>query len=64
MSILEKDVLTVDDVMELLEIKRETVHKWIKKGKLKAVRVGRQLRIPKKFYIEFMEKNTIDNSNK
>lgn len=62
MQLVDKIVYTVDDVMELLDVKRQTVHKWIKDGKMKAVRVGRQLRIPKEFYDEFMTNNIIDNT--
>lgn len=62
MQLGDKIVYTVDDVMELLDVKRQTVHKWIKDGKMKAVRVGRQLRIPKEFYDEFMTNNIIDNT--
>ena len=56
----EKVVYTVDDIMEILSVKRTTVHKWIKEGELKAVKIGRMLRIPKEFYDEFMRKNIID----
>ena len=64
MSILDKEVLTLDDVMELLNITRRTLQRWIKDGKIKAVKVGNQLRIPKKYYLEYIEKNTIDNTRK
>lgn len=64
MSILDKEVLTLDDVMELLNITRRTLQRWIKDGKIKAVKVGNQLRIPKKYYLEYIEKNTIDNTKK
>lgn len=57
-----KQVYTVDEIMDLLSVKRLTVHKWIKEGQLKAVRIGRQFRIPHEFYIEFMNKNIVDNS--
>ena len=55
-------VYTVDDIMDILNVKRKTVHDWIKQGKMKAVRIGRQLRIPKEYYDEFMNKNMIDNT--
>lgn len=64
MSILDKDVLTLDDVMELLSVSRRTLQRWIKDGKIRAVKVGNQLRIPKKYYLEYIEKNTIDNTRK
>ena len=40
----EKVVYTVDDIMEILSVKRTTVHKWIKEGELKAVKIGRMLK--------------------
>lgn len=59
-----KKVYTVDDIMDILEVTRRTVYEWIKDGKLKAVRIGRQLRIPAEFYQEFMNSNLVDNSKK
>lgn len=57
-------VFTVDEIMELLQVKRKTVHDWIKEGKMKAVRIGRQLRIPIEYYQEFMDNNLVDNTKK
>ena len=59
MSILEKEVLTINDVIELLSVSRRTVQNWIKDGKLKAVKIGSQIRIPREYYLEFMNKNVI-----
>lgn len=59
MSILEKEVLTINDVMELLNISRRTVQNWIKSGKLKAVKIGSQIRIPREYYKEFMNNHVI-----
>jgi excisionase family DNA binding protein len=50
--------------MELLSVTRFTVHKWIKEGKLRAVRIGRELRVTKEYLEEFLESNTVDNTNK
>ncbi|MGI6771691.1 MAG: helix-turn-helix domain-containing protein [Acholeplasmataceae bacterium] len=55
---------TVDEVMEMLSVNRVTIYKWIRSGELRAVRIGRQFRIPKDYYDEFIESNTIDNSDK
>ena len=59
-----KIVYTIDDIMDILQVKRRTVHEWIRDGKMKAVRIGKQLRIEEKHYLEFMAKNTTDNSAK
>ena len=64
MSLNDKSILTIDEVMELLSVTRFTVHKWIKEGKLRAVRIGRELRVTKEYLDEFIESNTVDNTNK
>lgn len=64
MSLNDKSILTIDEVMELLSVTRFTVHKWIKEGKLRAVRIGRELRVTKEYLDEFLESNTVDNTNK
>ena len=64
MSLNDKSILTIDEVMELLSVTRFTVHKWIKDGKLRAVRIGRELRVTKEYLDEFLESNTVDNTNK
>lgn len=61
----DSDVLyTIDEVMELLKLTRATVHGLIKSGKLKAVKIGRLLRVPRKFYLEFLEKSLVENDIK
>ncbi|WP_264229395.1 helix-turn-helix domain-containing protein [Acholeplasma laidlawii] len=64
MSSNKKIIYTVTDVMEMLNVTRYTVHRWIEKGLLKAVRIGREFRIPKEFLDEYLNNNTIDNSHK
>lgn len=39
------EIYSVNDVMELLKVSRPTVHKWIRKGELKAAYLGNQYRI-------------------
>jgi excisionase family DNA binding protein len=43
-----KEFLTVSEVAKLLGISREAILKRIKKGQLKATRIGRNFAIPKK----------------
>ena len=64
MSLNDKSIFTIDEVMELLSVTRFTVHKWIKEGKLRAVRIGRELGVTKEYLDEFLESNTVDNTNK
>lgn len=58
----ENVIYTIDELMEILNVKRKTIHNWVKDGKIKAVRVGRQLRFPKEFLDEFITNNLIDNT--
>ena len=50
-----KDILTVKEVSELLDVTPQLTRTLIRSGKLKAIRVGREYRIPKKNMIEFLE---------
>ena len=54
---LEKypDVLTPDDVIEILNIGRNTVYEMLNNGTIKSIRIGRKHRIPKKILIEYLE---------
>ena len=40
-------VLTIQDVAEILGIGKNTAYRLVQDGKLNAVRVGRQIRIPR-----------------
>lgn len=54
---LEKypDVLTPDDVIEILNIGRNKVYEMLNNGTIKSIRIGRKHRIPKKILIEYLE---------
>jgi len=47
--------LTAEQVAELLQIHIRTVHKLIRKGELKAKKVGRDYRIPRLAYEEYLK---------
>lgn len=51
----DKITYTVEEVSEILSVKRRTVNDYIKKGKLKAIRVGREFRVPREYLEEYME---------
>ena len=42
-----EDLLTVNEVAALLRVHRETVLRHIRKGLIRAVKIGRTLRIPR-----------------
>ena len=44
---LEKELLTVDEVMEILCLGKNTVYKLLGSGELKGIKFGRVWRIPK-----------------
>ncbi|MBP8289298.1 MAG: helix-turn-helix domain-containing protein [Chromatiaceae bacterium] len=41
----ERPRLSVDDVAARLQVNRKTVRRWIRSGKLRAVKAGRQHRV-------------------
>ena len=43
--VLERDVLTPEQVADYLQIRRDTVYRYIREGKLPAVRLGRSYRV-------------------
>ena len=47
--------LRVEELMPLLGIGRNTAYDLVRSGRLRSVRVGRQVRIPKNALIEFLE---------
>ena len=48
-------ILRVEDLMPLLGIGRNTAYELVRSGRLRSIRVGRQVRIPKNALIEFLE---------
>lgn len=51
-----EDVVSVDDVMNMLHIGRSNVYKLLKEKQIKCVRVGVKYIIPKKSVIDFISK--------
>ena len=63
---LEKysDVLTINDIMEILKIGRNSAYKLINSGEIKSLRVGRKIRISKVFLLDYLNgKYYTDDSN-
>lgn len=48
-------VMTVEDLMPILLIGRNTAYDLVRSGEIKSIRVGRQIRIPRDALIEFLE---------
>ena len=48
-------VMTVEDLMPILLIGRNTAYELVRSGEIKSTRVVRQIRIPRDALIEFLE---------
>ncbi len=53
---MEPDFLTVEEIAERLRVKVYTVRIWIRKGELPAYKVGRDYRIRKEDFEEWLKK--------
>lgn len=59
-----KDVLVIEDIMDILQIGRNSAYKLINSGEIRALRVGRNIRIPKVFLLDYLSgKYYTDDSN-
>lgn len=58
------DVMTADQVKEILGIGRDTVYNLIRCGRIQSVRIGRQIRVTKAALLRFLnetEENPLDD---
>lgn len=51
-------VYTLDEVAEVLKITRRTLYAYVKEGKLKAVKIGREWRVSEAALQDFINKGT------
>lgn len=59
------DILTVKQLQEILSIGRSKAYSLLHSGKLKCITIGRQIRIPKQYlldYIAAMSYNSVSKS--
>ena len=49
------DVVSLPDLMKMLNIGRNTAYSLLQSGTLKSIKIGKQYRIPKQFIIEYLE---------
>lgn len=54
------EVYTLKEIEDLLHVTRRTLYNWIKGGKLKAFRIGKEWRVTKEALEEFTQKGTAD----
>ncbi len=52
------DVLTPEDVQEILHLSRSTVYELLMGGVIKSIRIGKKYRIPKLYMLQFLYPGT------
>ena len=55
------EVYTLKEIEELLQVTRRTIYNWIKGGKLKAFRIGKEWRVTKEALEDFTQTGTEEN---
>ena len=48
------DLLTVEQLIKLLDVSRKTAYKILAENKIKHIKAGREYRIPKVFVIDYL----------
>lgn len=48
------EILTIDELMDYLQIGRNTAYRLVNSGKIKSIRVGKKHRIPREEIAEFI----------
>jgi excisionase family DNA binding protein len=59
---INKNLLTPEQVAEILQVHVLTVYSYIRRGKLDAIRLGRSYRVVPKDLERFIESNSTKNS--
>lgn len=54
-----KDVIRVEDMMEMLKVGKNRAYDLLNSGKIKAFRIGNIYKIPKKSVIEYIENELV-----
>ncbi|MCM1233177.1 MAG: helix-turn-helix domain-containing protein [Ruminococcus flavefaciens] len=57
------DVLTMEDLQKVLRIGRSTAYRLVKANDIPCVRIGRSIRIPKRFVVEYIQASVEDRRN-
>lgn len=55
---MEMKTYTILELTEILKVTRRGIYNWIKSGKLKAVKVGREWRVTEEGLQDFLQKGT------
>lgn len=54
------EVYTLKEIEDLLQVTRRTIYNWIKGGKLKAFRIGKEWRVTREALDAFTQKGTAE----
>ena len=57
----QKDILTINDICEVLRIGRNSAYKLVNDGKIASIKIGKIHRIPKVYLINYIENNSEKN---
>jgi len=60
----QDDMLTVDDVAKELRVDQKTVRRWIQRGELVAIDIGREYRIRRSALDDFISRRQTDRRDK
>jgi len=52
------EIMTVEELMEMLQIGKSTAYQLLASGEIRAFRIGRKWEIPKKAVYEYIQKKT------
>lgn len=52
-----KDILSVEDLCEILSIGKNTAYRLLRLGEIKSVRIGKVYKIPKECLINYLKKS-------
>ena len=48
-------VLRVEDLIPILDIGRNTAYELVRSGKIRSIKVGRQIRVPRDAVVDFLQ---------
>lgn len=58
------DILTISELQEVLRVGRSTAYRLISSSEIQSIRIGKSIRIPKKYVKEFLEQQNISDAYK
>lgn len=61
-EVLEERFYKAEDIAEMLDVNVMTIYRYIKAGKLKAYKIGKEFRIEKQEYQSFLEKSKYEKN--